>query len=237
MVVPMDFAALRQQSPWILPSMLLCDFGNLEREIRQLEEAGAPGLHLDVMDGVFVPNMTYGMPIVEACRKLTSLPLDVHLMIAKPEQYAEAFVDAGASVVTFHAEAVDDARPTLEKIKAKGAGAGVVINPETAVAEIEPVLELCDVVLVMSVKAGFGGQSFQPQVLEKVGQIRSQSKPEMIVAMDGGINDATIGDCAAAGTDWFVVGSGIFRSQKHGSDYRSALSELTQLAKSGAEQE
>jgi ribulose-phosphate 3-epimerase len=145
---------LRAASPTVLPSLLSCDFGNIEREVRRLEAAGVQGLHLDVMDGCFVPNLTFGLPIVEAIRRLTDLPLDTHLMIVQPERYVDRFIDAGADVVTFHIEAVDDPRPLLARIRERGVGAGIALNPATPLAEIEGCLDLCDLVLVMSVPAG-----------------------------------------------------------------------------------
>ena len=149
--------SLRTDQPTILPSLLLCDFGNLEREIRALEDAGAKALHLDVMDGVFVPNLTYGMPIVEAVRRLTDLPVDVHLMIQNPGQYLQAFVDAGADAITFHKEAVADPAPLLERLRAADVASGIVVNPKTGIDAIADCLPLCDLLLVMSVEAGFGG--------------------------------------------------------------------------------
>ena len=213
---------IRKSSPAILPSLLLCDFANLEREVERLHEANVPALHLDVMDGVFVPNMTYGLPIVEAFRKLTDLPLDVHLMIAKPEQYVQKFVDAGADVVTFHPEAIENPIPILEKIREAGVAGGIAINPGTTVAEVEDVLPLCDIVCVMSVEAGFGGQKFQESVLDKFGQIRNAVGDEIVLEIDGGVSTSTIDRCHAAGVELFVAGSAIFRKP----DYRLAVSEL-----------
>ena len=151
---------LREASPAVLPSLLLCDFGNLEHEIERLEEAGVAALHLDVMDGVFVPNFTYGMTIVSALRKLTDLPLDVHLMMVHPEKYVEQFYEAGADIITVHAEATDDAPALLQQIRALGAAAGIAVNPDTPISEIKASLPHADLALVMSVHAGFGGQSF-----------------------------------------------------------------------------
>lgn len=209
------FLLLRDESPVILPSLLLCDFTNLEREVARLEEAGVRALHLDVMDGCFVPNLTYGMPIVEAFRKLTDLPLDVHLMIERPEQYIQQFFNAGADAITIHHEAVDDPRTTLAQINALGAASGIAINPGTPVEAVEDCLELCDMVLVMSVDAGFGGQSFNSVALEKLAHVRAMS-PEVLLEVDGGINESTISKCAGAGAELFVVGSAIFRSDTYG---------------------
>jgi ribulose-phosphate 3-epimerase len=219
-------ADLQAAAPAILPSLLLCDFGNLEREVAALEAAGVPGLHLDVMDGNFVPNLTYGMPIVAAVRRLTKLPVDVHLMIADPLTYAPQFCDAGADAITFHIEAVDDARPVLEAIRSRGVAAGVAINPATPLEDLDDCLDLCDLVLVMSVKAGFGGQKFQPIALEKLRALREQLGDRVVLEVDGGVNASTIADCSAAGAELFVVGSAIFNEQ----DYRGAVQQLRELA-------
>lgn len=213
--------ALRRGTPAVLPSLLLCDFGNLEREIRRLEDAGVQALHLDVMDGMFVPNMTYGMPIVEACRRLTDIPLDVHLMISDPANYAEAFVRAGADMLTFHVEAVADPGAVIERISSFGIGTGIALNPTTPLGAVEPYVAQCDLVLVMSVAAGFGGQAFDPVALEKLRSLRSQH-PDILLEVDGGVNETTIGLCREAGADLFVVGSGIFRRE----DYGAAMSDL-----------
>jgi len=208
----------------ILPSMLMCDFGNLEREVRALEAAGVPALHLDVMDGVFVPNLTYGLPLVETFRRLTRLPLDVHLMIANPQPYLSRYVEAGADVVTFHAETVDDPVPLLQEIRSLGAAAGLAINPGTSAAKIRAALPDCDLVLVMSVEAGFGGQAFRPEVLAKIPDVIAWGPRDLVVEIDGGITTATVGTAAAAGAQMFVVGSGIFRQP----DYAVAVRSLTQ---------
>ncbi len=213
-------ACLRKAAPAILPSLLLCDFGNLEREIGLLEEAGVPGLHLDVMDGVFVPNFTYGMTIVEAIRKLTSLPLDVHLMMVNPGKYVEQFVAAGADLITFHVEAEPEPRPVLEKIRQLGAGAGIALNPATPLERIHGCLDVADVVLVMSVTAGFGGQSFNPVALEKLARVRKCAGPDVLLEVDGGVNQETIARCAQAGAELFVVGSAIFRAPAYGQAVR-----------------
>jgi ribulose-phosphate 3-epimerase len=224
-----SLAALREAAPVVLPSLLLCDFGNLEREIRTLEAAGVRALHLDVMDGHFVPNLTYGMPIVEACRRLTDLPIDVHLMISDPQKYIRAFHDAGADNLTIHVEAVADARPVLQEIRSLGAGAGLALNPATPLSAVEPALDLCDLVLVMSVPAGFGGQKFHPVAIDKLRQLRQITRPDVLLEVDGGISGKTIAPCAQAGAQLFVVGSAIF--QGSGSDYAAAVSELTALAR------
>ena len=211
---------LRDAAPAVLPSLLMCDFGNLEREVAQLEAAEVAGLHLDVMDGRFVPNLSYGMPIVEACRRLTDLPLDVHLMIEEPRHYLEAFVESGADIITIHIEATDDAARDLAQIRELGACGGLALNPDTPLSEIKPHLELCDLVLVMSVNAGFGGQQFNPIALQKLKELKEQSRDDLILEIDGGVNSATIGSCAEAGADLLVVGSAIFRHPNYGTSVR-----------------
>ena len=220
--------SLGSTEPVILPSLLMCDFGNLEKEIRALEEAGCRALHLDVMDGVFVPNLTYGMPIVAAIRKLTQLPLDVHLMIANPAQYADAFIDAGADLISFHVEAVPEPVTLLESLRSKGVASGLVLNPKTPLEQVIPALPACDLLLVMSVDAGFGGQAFNPVALEKLSQVRG-TREDLILEVDGGVNLETVGDCTRAGARWLVVGSAIFRH----SNYAAAIDRLQESARNG----
>lgn len=208
-------------SPAILPSLLQCDFGNLRAEIQQLEAAGIRALHLDVMDGHFVPNFTYGMTIVSAVRKLTSLPLDVHLMMSNPGDYLEQFVEAGADCLTIHGEIVGDKAAILQKIKALGVSAGIAINPKTSLKEVEDLLDLCDLLLIMSVDAGFGGQAFNPVALEKLKSVQ-ETHPELLLEVDGGVNLKTIADCVQAGAQLLVVGSAIFGQD----DYRQAVKRL-----------
>jgi len=217
---------LRQAKPVILPSMLLCDFGNLAREVALLEEDGVEALHLDVMDGVFVPNMTYGMPIVEAIRKCTQMPVDVHLMIQSPGKYAKAFVDAGADLITFHVETLKSPQDAnlLETVRAMGCAAGLAINPSTPMEQILPFVSRCDLVLIMSVEAGFGGQAFNPVALDRLMHLRSQFGADLLLEVDGGVNVETAGKCVAAGADLLVVGSAIFKQP----DYCQALAHLHQ---------
>jgi ribulose-phosphate 3-epimerase len=210
----------------VLPSLLQCDFGNLEREIAQLKEAGIGALHLDVMDGQFVPNLTYGMPVVAALRRLSRVPLDVHLMIAEPQRYLRAFFEAGADLLTIHAEAVDDPRPVLQEIRQLGMGAGIAVNPDTSLSSIESCVDVCDLILIMSVQAGFGGQSFRPEALERLRHVREMAGPDVLLEIDGGVNDETIGRCAAAGAQLLVAGSAIFQSPS----YAQAVKKLTDLA-------
>jgi ribulose-phosphate 3-epimerase len=222
--------SLRTTAPVVLPSMLLCDFANLQREVEQLEASGAKGFHLDVMDGVFVPNFTYGLPIVEAFRRLTKLPLDVHLMISKPDAWVKRFTDAGADCITFHIEATDDPEPVLRDLRELNVGVGLAINPKTPISRIQPYLSFCDLALVMSVEAGFGGQPFDHHALEKIRQLKAFAQPELLIEVDGGVNEKTIAECARAGADLFVVGSAIFPSP----DYRAVIGRLDALAASSS---
>jgi ribulose-phosphate 3-epimerase len=210
----------------VLPSLLSADFGNLEREVGQLERAGIKGLHLDVMDGCFVPNLTFGLPVLAALRGLTDVVLDVHLMICQPERYIERFCEAGADCLTVHVEAVDQPREVLQQIRDCGAAAGIALNPATELATIEPCIDLCDLVLIMSVPAGFGGQEFDEVALDKLRGIRPLVNRDVLLEVDGGVNGATIQRCAAAGAQLFVAGSAVFRSQ----DYAAAIRELDRLA-------
>lgn len=212
---------IRDAAPAILPSLLLCDFGDLRGEIERLSSAGVRALHLDVMDGHFVPNLTYGMPIVEGLRRHTDMPLDVHLMISDPLAYASQFVTAGADLLTFHIEAVQDPVEVASRIRDFGVAVGAALNPDTPVEQVLPVVPYCDLVLVMTVNAGFGGQTFNTIGLEKLRVLRGQF-PELLLQVDGGISARTIGDASRAGCDLFVVGSAIFGQN----DYGLAINEL-----------
>lgn len=223
-------AQLHANAPVIAPSLLAADFANLEREIHRLEEAGANVLHLDVMDGHFVPNLSFGIPVIQAIRRVTRLPLDVHLMIGNPGRYLKQYRDAGADLMTIHAEAVEDASPLLDEIHQLGAGAGISINPPAPVAAIERYLDRCDLVLIMSVMAGFGGQKFQPVALEKLRWLRSRVRSGAILSVDGGVNTETIGPSAAAGANCFVVGTALLGY----ADYRQRMAELVTTAKRGS---
>jgi ribulose-phosphate 3-epimerase len=223
-------SGLRAASPAVLPSLLMCDFGHLEREIRKLEEAGVAALHLDVMDGHFVPNISFGIPIVEAARKITALPLDVHLMIDRPGDWTERFRDAGADTMTIHVEAVEDPRPVLDQIRSLGALAGLSLNPPTPLTAIEPSLPHCDIVLVMSVMPGFGGQQFDPVALEKLRALSERADCDALLEVDGGVNSKTIGACVEAGADLLVTGAAVTQS----ADYRGAVEQLTNLARRSA---
>jgi ribulose-phosphate 3-epimerase len=213
---------LRASAPLVLPSILACDFGHLEREIELVEEAGAKALHLDVMDGHFVPNISFGIPVVEAARRATDLPLDVHLMIENPEQYIEPFRQAGADGLTIHVEAAADPRPVLERIRSSGAWAGLALNPPTPLSAIEASLPFCDLILVMSVMPGFGGQQFDDRALDKLRALSARKDMDAFLEVDGGIAPETIGACAEAGAELFVTGTAVFRT----SDYGEAMRQL-----------
>jgi len=211
-----------------VPALLLCDFGHLADEVRRIEDAGAPALHLDVMDGHFVNNITYGLPIVQAVRRLTELPIETHLMISNPAQFAEQFLEAGADVITFHYEACDEPRALLEKLHSLGAVAALAYSPETPVSAIRDCLDVCDGVLTMSVKPGFGNQHFETVALDKLRELKSLVGDRVTLEVDGGVNQKTIGACVAAGSGWHVVGSAIFGHP----DYSKTIAELVGLAKS-----
>ncbi len=207
--------------------MLACDFAQLGQEIRRVEKAGARLLHLDIMDGHFVPNLSFGVPIVEAVRRSTRLPLDVHLMISEPERYAGTFREAGADLLTVHIETLSDPRPLLREMRAMGVGVGISLNPPTPLSALEGCLDLCDHVLVMSVMPGFGGQSFEPIALDKLRQLQTMVGPDVLLQVDGGVNLETVAQCAEAGADLFVVGSALFSQE----DYGQFLQEMTGLAR------
>jgi ribulose-phosphate 3-epimerase len=219
-------AELRATAPVVEPSLLASDFARLGEEIRRLEEAGVQILHLDIMDGHFVPNISFGFPVIEAIRRCTSLLLDVHLMISQPGKYLERFRKAGADIITIHVEEVDDPRPLLRETRRLGAVAGLTLNPPTPIDAVEPYLGDCDLLLVMSVQAGFGGQEFEPEAAARLRRVRVVGGSELLLSVDGGINHDTIGECAEAGADLFVTGSALFAHH----DYRQAVEEFRGLA-------
>jgi ribulose-phosphate 3-epimerase len=206
----------------VAPSILSADFANLEKEVKAIAAAGADWAHVDVMDGHFVPNLTIGIPVVKALKKVSPIPLDVHLMITEPEKYVADFIKAGADYLTIHVEATKDPASVLRQITALGAKAGITLRPGTSVDSVVPLLNLCDLVLVMTVEPGFGGQSFMHDQIAKISRLRQEiSKQNLscLIEVDGGINAETAKLCHEA--DVFVAGSYVF-----GKDYAQAIASL-----------
>lgn len=209
-------------SKWVAPSILSADFANLEKEIKAIAQAGANLVHVDVMDGHFVPNLTIGIPVVESLKKVSPLPLDVHLMIENPEKYVEGFVRAGSDYLTIHVESTSRVRETLIQIRELGAKPGLTLRPRTSIEEILPYLDLCDLILVMTVEPGFGGQSFMHDQVAKIDRLaeeRTARGLEYLIEVDGGISDKTVGFVKNA--DVLVAGSYVFKN-----NYREAIQKL-----------
>lgn len=196
----------------VSPSILSADFANLERDIKLVEQAGADWLHVDVMDGHFVPNITIGVPVVKSIKHVTKLPLDVHLMIENPEKYIEAFANAGADILTFHYEAVSDVKNVIDLIKSFGVKAGISIKPKTSPEVLLPYLKDLDLVLVMTVEPGFGGQKFMYDCAEKIPYLKRNADNTLIIQVDGGINAETARICTSYGANSLVAGNYIYNS-------------------------
>ena len=207
----------------IAPSILSSDFANLETEIKRLEENGADWVHVDVMDGHFVPNLTIGAPVVKAIKPVTKLPMDVHLMIENPAKYVKDFALAGADIITFHYEATKETTfDVINIIKSYGAKVGISIKPKTPVSAIRPYLDMVDLVLIMSVEPGFGGQKFMEDCADKIIEVKAYANKDIIVEVDGGVNAQTAEHCRKCGADALVAGNYVFSS----GDMKEAIASL-----------
>lgn len=215
--------------PLILPSILAADFARLADEIHRVERGGASMIHIDIMDGHFVPNLTMGPPLVASIRKVTKARFDVHLMIEDPDRYAADFIEAGANHVSVHQEACRNLDRTLRMIRGHGAGPGVVLNPATPIDTLDDVLDLVDHVLIMSVNPGFGGQEFIPRSLDKIRRLRrwrEERRLNFAIEIDGGVSRDNVAEIVKAGCDWLVAGSSVF----HSADPAATVKEMQQIA-------
>ncbi|WP_029522476.1 ribulose-phosphate 3-epimerase [Persephonella sp. KM09-Lau-8] len=214
----------------IAPSILSADFARLGEEIKTVEQAGADIIHLDIMDGRYVPNITIGIPVVESLRPLTDLPFDAHLMIVEPEKYVPDFIKAGCNMISFHMDACIHSHRLVDYIKSQGVKAGVVLNPATPVNTLEEIIHFVDYVLVMSVNPGFGGQKFIPETLHKIRKLRrlmeETGRTDILIEIDGGIKESNISQVSAEGANIFVAGSSIFKAE----DPAQAVRNLKQKA-------
>lgn len=213
----------------IAPSLLSCDFSQMGQEIKRMELAKADFMHLDVMDGHFVPNITFGAPVIKTVRSYTDVTFDVHLMISEPLKYIDDFADAGADIITFHVESDSDIKETIEKIKSRGVKPGLVIKPNTPASAVFPYLSDLYMVLIMTVEPGFGGQSFMEDMLPKVSEIRNEAdkvNPQLLIEVDGGIAENTIAKASKAGVDICVAGTAVFKAE----DSAQAIANLKRIA-------
>ncbi|WP_457639268.1 ribulose-phosphate 3-epimerase [Persephonella sp.] len=215
----------------IAPSILSADFSKLGEEIKTVEKGGADIIHLDIMDGRYVPNITLGIPVVESLRTVTNLPFDAHLMIVEPEKYVPDFIKAGCNMISFHMDACTHSHRLVEYIKSQGVKAGVVLNPATPVNTLEEIIHYIDYVLVMSVNPGFGGQKFIPQTIEKVKKLKrlmeETGRTDILIEIDGGIKESNIEQVSAVGVNIFVAGSSVFKAE----DPAQAVKKLKEKAK------